>query len=78
MYHSIYVDGYDKDSYKEAIKICLRNIEEHIDENILNDFDSNPPANIKIFINVAPGEVAVYNVNKEYLAKETIDGTRNS
>lgn len=60
----------DKKSYKESIIRCLKNIEDHIDDTVLNDFDANSPLSIDIHIKINPREVAVYNVKKEYLSRE--------
>lgn len=57
----------DKESYKEALVKCLENVYEHIDDSILNDWE-NHIVNIDIHIKVGIGEIAVYNVQKEYNA----------
>lgn len=57
-----------KQEYKEVLELCLDNIKNHIDDSILNDFDTNHIRTIDIHVRIEPDSVACYNVKKEYTA----------
>ena len=73
MYKPVYPKEHTKDAFKEALIKTLKNVENNIDDCILNDYDKHI-TNIDIHIKIVPGEVACYNVKKEYHTVEEYNG----